>query len=112
MEIWKNVSEIEGLEEFNNYEVSNMGRVRSLKGEVKILNLYDNGTGYRVVFLYSKGKRKKMRVHRLVAMAFIENANPNRIEVNHLNKDRADNSISNLEWCTHKENIDHKNNNK
>lgn len=70
MEVWKPIKGYEGL-----YEVSNMGRVRSLRNNhgnyrEKILKQQDNGDGYLQVTLYKDGKAKHFTVHRLVAMAF------------------------------------------
>jgi hypothetical protein len=78
------------------YEVSNFGRVLGTKG---ILKPYDNGYGYLVVELRQNGKKKHLRVHRLVASAFVEN--PNGFpEVNHKDENKRNNKSSNLEWCT------------
>ena len=70
MEVWKPIKGYEGL-----YEVSNIGRVRSLRNNhgnyrEKILKQQDNGDGYLQVTLYKDGKAKHFTVHRLVAMAF------------------------------------------
>lgn len=94
-EIWKH---IEGF----NYEVSNYGRVRRIETG-KILKQYENKDGYLRVELRKKGKRKNYRVHRLVATAFISNPE-NLPQVNHKNEIKADNTVSNLEWCTAKYN--------
>lgn len=106
-EIWRPVEGYEGL-----YEVSSYGRVRSLdrydkmnrfwKG--RILNLSDNGIGYLRVQLYSNNKAKWFFVHRLVAIAFIPNPD-NLPEVNHIDEDKTNNRIDNLEFCDHKYNL-------
>lgn len=90
------------------YEVSNMGRVRSLKdnhGEhrEKILKSgYDNN-GYCTVVLYKNRKTKGFLVHRLVATAFVPNPE-NLPVVNHLDECKSNNHVENLEWCTVQQN--------
>ena len=104
MEIWKDVIGYEGL-----YQVSNMGRVKSLrKGKRfnKIMKQTPNYKGYLEISFCVKGKDKKFKVHRLVAMAFIPNID-NKPLVNHKNGNKQDNIFSNLEWVTHGENLKH-----
>ena len=96
-EIWKDVVGYEGL-----YQVSNLGNVRKFNG--KILKQTINTNGYMRVSLYKDKKSKFMYVHRLVAMAFI-NQFPNTKDVDHINGVRNDNNINNLRWCTRKENL-------
>jgi hypothetical protein len=112
MEIWK---AIKGYEEI--YLVSNLGRVKRLQRTVKnniyggmrivsekILSPTDNGHGYKLVGLRKDGSRKNHYVHRLVATAFIDN--PSEFHyVNHLDRDRANNISTNLEWCEQDENV-------
>lgn len=92
------------------YEVSNLGRVRSLNymktGDIQILKLNKNNRGYLVISLSKNGKRKQFFVHRLVATAFITNNN-NLTDVNHKNEIKTDNRVENLEWTTHKDNINY-----
>lgn len=92
------------------YEISNMGRVRSLNyrrtGEVKILKQTSNGNGYLRVFLYNNKKPKKFYVHRLVATMFIPNPN-NLQEVNHINEIKTDCRVENLEWCNREYNMNY-----
>lgn len=101
-EIWK---PIKGYEE---YEVSNYGNVRSIKKLHRrkgplYMKPMDNGYGYYVVTLWKKNKRKNQYIHRLVAEAFIPN--PDDLpQVNHLDYDRHNNSVSNLEWITQLDN--------
>ena len=104
-EIWKDVAGYEGL-----YQVSNMGRVKSFCQSTKfhkqkefILKPSLINSGYEVVTLYSKEKRKKFQIHRLVATAFIPN--PNNLPcVNHKDENKVNNCVSNLEWCTYQYN--------
>lgn len=103
-EIWKNIHGFEG-----KYQVSNYGNIKSLnyraKGISKILK-YSIIDGYPCLSLTLNGKYKTYRIHRLVANAFIENT-LNKPQVNHINGNRADNNVNNLEWVTNKENIIH-----
>lgn len=103
-EVWKPIIGYEGL-----YEVSNLGRIVSLDynrtKERKLLKDGDSN-GYRKVILYKKGKTKNMKCHKLVAVAFISNPNNYQI-INHLDSDRTNNCVSNLEWCTTKQNVEH-----
>lgn len=94
-EIWK---EIEDYGE--GYEVSNFGRVRNRKH--KVLKPYSSN-GYQVVSLSYKGKCKKVKVHRLVAIAFLPNPD-NKKEIDHINTIRDDNKVENLRWVTTSEN--------
>ena len=96
-EIWKTI------EDYPNYQVSNLGRVKSLNyGKEKIMS-YDNNKGYNRIQLCKDGKTKHFRIHRLVAQAFLPNPN-NLPQVNHINEDKTDNRVENLEWCTAKYN--------
>lgn len=97
-EIWKDIPHYEG-----RYLISNYGRVFSLLSN-KILAVRQNDDGYIVISLNTKDqKRKTERVHRLVALAFIENPE-NKPEVNHINCIRNDNRVDNLEWVSREEN--------
>lgn len=99
-EIWKS---IEGYED---YEISNFGRVKSLKyGKEKILK-QTLILGYFCVSLCKNGKDKIVKVHRLVAQAFVPNPN-NYPCVNHKNENTIDNRPENLEWCTHEYNLNY-----
>lgn len=113
-EIWKDVVGYEGI-----YEVSSIGRVRSVDRFVeysdgrrtftkgKILRHNINGKyKIRMVHLYDGVKRKAISVHRLVAIAFIANPD-NKTDVNHIDGNRENNAVNNLEWTTHLENMQH-----
>ena len=90
-EIWKDIKGYEGL-----YQVSNMGRVKSLRNNIILRQGIT--MGYKRVLLYTNNSPKNYYIHRLVAMAFIPNPD-NLPQVNHKDEDKANNCISNLEWC-------------
>lgn len=93
---------------YYNYAISNWGRVKSLNykrtGKERLLRTVKDRKGYLRVVICKDGKRKCLQVHRLVAMAFLPNPD-NLPEVNHKNEDKTDNRVENLEFCTHKYNI-------
>lgn len=111
-EVWKPVVGYEGL-----YEVSDLGRVRSLprkwvcgNGGVKyhdgkILKPHNNKCGYLIVSLYKNGE-KKIKIHKLVAEAFLNHKSDisNRLVIDHINNDKKDNRLSNLQIITNREN--------
>lgn len=102
MEIWKPVSGYEGL-----YEVSGCGKVKSLlHNQEKILKPNFQEKGYLSVELYKEKKRKRFLIHRIVAEAFIPNIE-NKPQVNHIDENKSNNSVENLEWVTEKQNINH-----
>lgn len=92
------------IKEYPLYSVSTEGRIRKNSNR-KILNPTQKPTGYMQVNLFmSDGRRKKEYVHRLVALTFIPN--PNHLpEVNHIDRVRDNNNVTNLEWVTRRENI-------
>ena len=102
LEIWKNIEGYEG-----EYQVSNTGKVRSLKNNL-ILKQQCDRYGYFNVRLYKKTKGKTIRVHRLVAKAFIPNTS-NLNVVNHIDENPQNNNVENLEWCTQKYNANYGN---
>lgn len=106
-EIWLPVKGFEGL-----YEVSSFGRVRSLgnfnsnNSKVRILKPAINTWGYLQVCLYKNGKKYICLLHRLVAEAFIPNFFEEK-QVNHIDEDKTNNHVENLEWCDRKYNCNH-----
>ena len=100
-EVWKDIRGYEGL-----YQVSNLGRVKSLlrgSTEGKILCPLEHRQGYLHVRLYKKGVYKQFSIHRLVAITYLDNPN-NFLEVNHIDENKKNNRVDNLEWCTYKYN--------
>ena len=98
-EIFKDIEYYEG-----KYQVSNLGRVKSLKfGKEKIIKPGKDSKGYLRVNLYENGKHKTVKVHRLVANAFIDNP-LNLPQVNHIDENKENNIVDNLEWCDGKYN--------
>lgn len=92
-EIWKNIPFIKG------YEVSSFGRIKNTKrGTIRKLN-NNSKKGYYLINL----PNKTYAVHRLVAMVFIENLE-NKSQVNHIDGNKLNNNVNNLEWVTDKEN--------
>jgi hypothetical protein len=90
-----------------SYYVTNEGEVLSTKkGDCRVLSPGKDSGGYYTVSLCQKGKGKTHRLHRLLAESFI--ANPeSKGDVNHMDGDKSNNDISNLEWNTRKENLAH-----
>lgn len=90
------------IEGYEDYQVSNFGRVKSLGNDKtrkeKILKPSTNNKGYQQVSLYKDGKQKWFLVHRLVASAFTPNSN-NLTQVNHKDENPSNNHVENLEWC-------------
>jgi len=113
MEIWKDIKGYEGL-----YQVSNTGRVRALDRQIGYRNgrlrnwkgvekvLTENTRGYLATKLYKDGKGATKEIHRFVAEAFIPNPD-GKDEVNHIDGNKHNNHISNLEWVSHSENMRH-----
>ena len=97
-EIWK---PIKGFEPY--YQISNLGQVSNYR---KILKPFISNSGYKVIDLRVNGLRTKYLIHRLVAEHFLDNPNGYRY-VNHIDGNKSNNVVSNLEWCTNSENILH-----
>lgn len=89
----------------NCYEISSLGQLKNVRTG-KLLKDGKLRNGYVVDILCDNKRRKTMRRHRIVAEAFIPNPE-HKQEVNHKNGNKTDNSVSNLEWATHRENTDH-----
>lgn len=101
--------EIKGFE--GRYAVSDDGRIFSLydfmgRKQFKEKKQSTDKYGYKYVMLYVNGKKKHMTVHRAVATAFLSNEK-DYPQVNHKDGNKKNNSVSNLEWCTASENVQH-----
>lgn len=115
-EVWRPIPTYEGL-----YEISNLGRVRSLpreettegrhrvavvrKRKGSLLSL--RGGRYKTVVLYKNGRGRQFTVHRIVALVFLGHPPEDLSEVNHIDEDKHNNCVWNLEWSTRKENALH-----
>ena len=93
------------IEGFEKYEVSNLGKVRNIKSG-RILKPFPNRGGYLRHRLYGYDKKKNLPLHRIIATAFIDNPDEKPC-VNHIDENKLNNDLSNLEWCTVRENIIH-----
>lgn len=113
-EIWKDIPGYENL-----YQVSNNGRIKSIGHYTRnninggtrltkgiVLSPYIMPNGYYQVQLSKKGKKEKHYVHRLVALAFLNNEK-NMSDVNHIDGNKSNNFVENLEWCSHRDNQIH-----
>jgi hypothetical protein len=93
---WKNI------EGYANYMVSDLGFVMNNK-TLRILRGLSSGAGYEAVSLFADGVRKREYIHRLVACEFLDNPN-NLTEVDHVDRNKCNNSVDNLRWCSRSEN--------
>lgn len=108
-EIWKDIEELEGY-----YQISNFGNTKRKSRKAnnpqvlpeKSARQQNNGKGYMQLYVSINRARKMLYIHRLVAKYFIENPK-NKPFVNHIDSDRSNNHCTNLEWCTHDENMSH-----
>lgn len=112
-EVWKPVK---GFESF--YEVSDCGNIRSIERYInlpthsylkkqKLLTQFKDGRGYKHVKLYDGfGHPKSLCIHRVVLPTFLENSD-NLPEINHMDGNKLNNRLDNLEWCTRSYNIEH-----
>lgn len=115
-EIWKDIKGFEG-----KYKISNLGNVKSVyrtinyifNNKPKVRRIFEktlkksiNKFGYEYVCLSDNCKTQKLKIHRLVAQAFIPNSE-NKPQVNHIDGNKQNNCVFNLEWCNNSENMKH-----
>lgn len=106
VEIWKAIPGFEGI-----YEASNMGRIKSLnyrnsKKEQILKPMWRRCDNYLRICLCKGGTRTYKYVHQVIAMTFLKNPY-GYTEINHISTDVRDNRVCNLEYCTHKQNLNH-----
>lgn len=111
MEIWKDIKGYEGI-----YQISTLGNVKRLESKYPkikehLLHPSNNGTGYYQVTLTKDKKHTYKYIHRLVAETFIKNYDKSKIEINHIDENKSNNIVSNLEWCSKSYNINYGNRN-
>ena len=95
------------IKDFDDYYVDEYGNIYSSKrGNLKKLSLILTHYGYHEVYLCGINRKFRAKVHRLVAEAFIDNQN-DLPQVNHIDGNKLNNHVSNLEWCSQKENLKH-----
>lgn len=104
MILWKKING------YPNYEISSDGHVLNIITG-KFLKQSDNGKGYLKIELFNNGKGKNLYIHRLVAEAFLLKYQQ-KCEVNHIDGNKYNNDITNLEWCSRQQNINHAVNNR
>ena len=102
MSVFETFVKIDG---FEKYEVSNLGKVRNIKSG-RILKPWLDKDGYLVHGLYKNNKQNQLLLHRIIATAFIDNPEEKPC-VNHIDENKLNNDLSNLEWCTERENNIH-----
>lgn len=108
-EIWKDIPNYIGV-----YKISTYGNIKSLKRSTKnqykniekIKSTFITNSGYIAVDLFKKSRAERFLVHRLVAKIFIPNPN-NLPQVNHIDGNKQNNNINNLEWCSNSQNMKH-----
>lgn len=98
------MTDIKGFE--NLYAVTEEGMIWSYR-QKKFMKIANGNNGYKQIYLTDKnGKKSNWYIHRLVAMTYLDNPD-NLPEVNHKDENKANNAVSNLEWCTRKYNLDY-----
>jgi hypothetical protein len=106
-EKWKLISENESFKDYKYYEISNYGRLKyKIQSKYKITLGATSADGYKIIRLNTDGNIFLTTIHRLVAILFIPNPE-NKSYVNHIDGNRENNNISNLEWTTPSENSQH-----
>ena len=91
------------IDGYENYFISNFGNVKNSKTN-KIMKPFNHGKGRKQIDLFKNGKSKKFLIHRLVALAFLENPD-NKPFIDHIDNNPANNNVKNLRWATNQENL-------
>lgn len=92
------------IKDFPMYEASNMGNIRNIKTK-RVLSPYVSNTGYKIVCLRKNGKNYTNTIHRLVLKTFQPIENDKKYDVNHIDWDKTNNKLENLEWLKPQENL-------
>ncbi|AGI11221.1 putative HNH endonuclease [Lactococcus phage phi7] len=92
------------IEGFEKYEVSNLGKVRNIKSGRVLKPYLHKESGYLRLFLCENNKKKNLLLHRIIATAFIDNPEE-KPRVNHIDKNKLNNDLSNLKWCALREKV-------
>ena len=101
-EVWKDIKGFEGI-----YKVSNYGRIKSIIRYKRMMKTALDKSGYlKICLTDSKHKKHTIKIHRIVAENFIPNTE-NKEQVNHIDGNKENNRVDNLEWCTQSENMKH-----
>lgn len=108
MNEWRKPYATKEIEGFKGYYVDTLGRALSDRnGPRKELKPTATHTGYLAIRIHNADCKRSFRIHRLVCLAFKPNENHKNLEVNHIDGNKSNNSIENLEWVSHKENMAH-----
>ena len=90
----------------NSFYVNDKGTVKRIRNDKVVkVDIYTNKYGYKYFILFNAGNKEKVYVHRAVAKLFIPQPSPDKHIVDHINRNKTDNRVSNLRWVNHSENM-------